>query len=79
MTIPSSQSARPPTLWPPPRIAVSRSFARPRLTAANDVSDARAAGSKPLVTFVPRARLGLRENGSSGGGHYEKGCAGPGR
>src|SRR5215469_11185457 len=34
MTSPSSQSARPPTLCPPPRIAVSRLFARPKVTAA---------------------------------------------
>ena len=34
ITNPSSHSARPPTLWPPPRIAVSKSFARPKSTAA---------------------------------------------
>ena len=51
MTRPSSQRARPPTLWPPPRIAVSRLFARPKLTAVNDIGDAGAAGdeSRPFV------------------------------
>ena len=34
ITKPSSQSARPPTLCPPPRIAVTRLFARPKWTAA---------------------------------------------
>ena len=34
MTIPSSQMAVPATLWPPPRMAISRSWSRTKRTAA---------------------------------------------
>ena len=34
MTIPLSHTAVPATLWPPPRIAISRSWSRAKRTAA---------------------------------------------
>ena len=47
MTRPSSQSARPATLWPPPRTATRRSLSRAKLTARDHVGGAAAADDQP--------------------------------
>src|SRR5690348_13749798 len=51
MTRPSSQVPRPPPLWPPPRIAVSRLLVRAKLTVSitSAASTQRTISRRPLV------------------------------